>query len=185
MFGSGAGRQAVIRALEPNALHHGEIHMLPIARIIAAGAALTAVAFAGVATAQDVSLNPTYGTANLSAGFTPDPYVVNVQSGGNVDASSISSSCRGYIANAPDVRLNYRSGSYPLIISANSSADTTLVVNAPDGSWYCSDDEGVNGMNPMVRFNGPQSGQYDIWVGTYGNASLQPAQLHVSEVSSQ
>jgi hypothetical protein len=159
--------------------------MSPIARIIAAGAALSAVAFAGVAAAQDYRLNPTYGTATLSAGFTPDPYVVNVQSGGSINASSLSSSCRGFIANAPDVRLQYSSGSYPLIISANSSTDTTLVVNAPDGTWYCSDDEGVNGMNPMVRFNNPQGGQYDIWIGTYGTASLAPAQLHISELYSQ
>jgi hypothetical protein len=159
--------------------------MSPIARILAAGAAFAALAAVGPAVAQDYSQNPTYGTANLSAGFTPDPYVVNVQSGGSINASTLSSSCRGFIANAPDVRLNYTAGSYPLIISANSSADTTLVVNGADGQWYCSDDEGVNGMNPMVRFNNPGSGQYDIWVGTYGNASLQPAQLHISEVSSQ
>jgi hypothetical protein len=159
--------------------------MSPIARILAAGAALTAVAFAGVAAAQNVNLNPNYGTATLSAGFTPDPYVVNVQSGGSLNASNLSSDCRGFISDAPDVRLVYTSGSYPLIISANSSADTTLVVNAPDGRWYCSDDEGTNGMNPMVRFNRPQGGRYEIWVGTYGNASLQPAQLHISELYSQ
>lgn len=159
--------------------------MSPIARFLAAGAALAALATTGIATAQDYNQNPTYGTANLAAGFTPDPYVVNVQSGGSINANTISSSCRGFIANAPDVRLNYTAGSYPLIISVNASADTTLVVNAPDGTWYCSDDEGVNGMNPMVRFNSPRGGQYDIWVGTYGNASLQPAQLHISEVSSQ
>ena len=74
--------------------------MSPIARIIAAGAALSAVAFAGVATAQNYSLNPTYGVANLSAGFTPDPYVVNVQSGGSINAANLSPSCRGYIADA-------------------------------------------------------------------------------------
>lgn len=159
--------------------------MSPIARIIAAGAALAAIATAGVATAQNYSLNPTYGTANLNAGFSPDPYVVNVQSGGSINASNVSSSCRGFIANAPDVRLNYSSGSFPLIISANSSADTTLVINAPDGSWYCSDDEGANGMNPSVRWNSPRSGQYDIWIGTYGSASLQPAQLHISELYTQ
>ncbi|GAM98742.1 hypothetical protein U91I_02377 [alpha proteobacterium U9-1i] len=159
--------------------------MSPIARIIAATAALAAIATAGVAVAQNYSLNPTYGTANLTAGFTPDPYVVNVQSGGSVNAQSLSSSCRGFIANAPDVRLNYTSGSLPLIISANSAADTTLVVNAPDGTWYCDDDSGNAGMNPMVRFNAPRSGQYDIWIGTYGNASLQPAQLHISELYTQ
>ncbi len=159
--------------------------MSPIARIIAAGAALAAVALTGAASAQDFNANPNYGTVALTAGFTPDPYVVNVQSGGSLNAANLSSSCRGYISNAPDVRLTYTSGSYPLIISANSSTDTTLVVNAPDGSWYCSDDEGVNGMNPSIRFNGPQSGRYEIWIGTYGSSSLAPAQLHISEVSSQ
>lgn len=158
--------------------------MMPIARILAAGAALMAVA-ASSAVAQNYNLNPTYGTAALSAGFTPDPYVVNLQSGGNVNAASISPSCRGFIANAPDVRLNYNSGSLPLIFSVNASADTTLVVNAPDGSWYCDDDGGNRGLNPAIRFSAPMSGQYDIWVGTYGNASLQPAQLHISELYSQ
>jgi len=83
------------------------------------------------------------------------------------------------------VRLNYNAGSYPLIISVRSNADTTLVVNGPDGSWYCDDDGGNQGLNPSIRFNGPSSGRYEIWVGTYGNSSLQPAELHISEVYSQ
>jgi hypothetical protein len=154
-------------------------------RFLVASAAI-ATALIGAAAAQDFRQNPTYGTANLSAGFTPDPYVVNVQSGGSIDVgSTIGGSCRGFVANAPDVRLNYSSGSFPLIISVAASADTTLVVNAPDGRWYCDDDSGVSGLNPMVRFNSPASGQYDIWIGTYGNASLQPAQLAISEVGSQ
>jgi hypothetical protein len=159
--------------------------MSPIARIIAAGAALAAVAMTSAATAQDFNADPNYGTVALTAGFQPDPYVVNVQSGGSLDANNLSPDCRGFISNAPDVRLNYTAGQYPLIISVNSATDTTLVVNAPDGRWYCSDDEGVNGMNPMVRYNGPQSGRYEIWIGTYGSSSLAPAQLYISEVSSQ
>jgi hypothetical protein len=159
--------------------------MSPIARFVAAGVALAAVATAGIATAQDFNANPNYGTINLNAGFTPDPQVIQLQSGGNIDAQSISSSCRGFISNAPDVRLNYSSGSYPLILSVASGADTTLVVNAPDGTWYCDDDAGVNGLNPMVRFNRPQSGRYEIWVGTYGGARLENAQLHISELYSQ
>lgn len=160
-------------------------NMSPIARILTAAAALAAVT-AGVATAQNFSLNPTYGTLNLTAGFQPDPQVVAVQSGGSLNAQTLSSSCRGFIANAPDVRINYTPGTgLPLIISANASADTTLVVNGPDGSWYCDDDSGTAGLNPMVRFNNPRGGQYDIWIGTYGNASLQPAQLAISELTSQ
>lgn len=129
-------------------------------------------------------LQPSYGTLNLNAGFQPDPRVVNLQSGGNIEASSFNSNCRGFIASAPDVRVNYNAGGYPLIISVASNTDTTLVINGPNGQWYCDDDSG-NGTNPSIRFNGPQSGQYDIWVGTYGSASTAPASLYVSEVSSQ
>jgi hypothetical protein len=158
--------------------------MSPIVRTLAAGAALLAMSASG-AVAQNYSLNPTYGTVALAGGFNPDPYVVNLQSGGSIDAQTLSSSCRGFIANAPDVRLNWTPGSLPLILSVAASADTTLVVNGPDGSWYCDDDGGVNGLNPSVRFNNSRGGQYDIWVGTYGNASLQPAQLNISELTSQ
>jgi hypothetical protein len=159
--------------------------MSPIVRTLAAGAALFAMAAAGVAVAQNYSLNPTYGTLNLAAGFRPDPQVVNLQSGGSVNAQTLSSSCMGFIADAPDVRVNYTAGQYQLMISADAAADTTLVVNGPDGSWYCDDDGGNNGLNPLVRFTNPTSGQYDIWVGTYGNASLQPAQLYISEAGTR
>jgi len=158
--------------------------MTPIARTLAAAAALVALA-GGVAVAQNYGLNPTYGTLNLSAGFRPDPQVVSLQSGGNINAQTLSSSCRGFIANAPDVRLNYSAGQYQLMISADSGTDTTLVINGPDGRWYCDDDGGNNGMNPLIRFNNPQSGQYDIWVGTYGSATLAPAQLYVSEIGTR
>ena len=118
-----------------------------------------------------------------ASGGTPS---TATRSGGSTDApSAIGGSCRGIIANAPDVRLNFTAGSLPLIISANSGSDTTLIVNGPDGRWYCDDDGGENGLNPAVRFNNPQSGRYEIWVGTYGNSSLQPAQLHISELYSE
>ena len=154
-------------------------------RQIAAGV-MVAGLFSGVALAQDYNQPPSYGSVSLSSGFAPDPYTVNLQSGGSIDASSrLGGSCRGYIANAPDFRLNYSAGStLPLILSVNSGSDTTLVVNGPSGNWYCDDDDG-NGVNPSLRFNNPMSGQYDIWVGTYASSSLQPATLHISEVSSQ
>jgi hypothetical protein len=147
-------------------------------------AAFAASALAGAASAQNFSLNPAYGTVNLSGGFTPDPYIINLQAGGNISASNISRQCDGFIADAPDVRLQFSAGSLPLIISTNARADTTLVINGPDGSWYC-DDDGGQGFNASIRFNNPQSGQYDIWVGTYSSGSLQSAALHISELYSQ
>ncbi len=149
------------------------------------GAAAAALALSGAAAAQDYSLSPAFGSVSLSGGFSPDPYTVSLRSGGSIDAGSrIGGSCRGYVANAPDFRLQFSPGSLPLILSVASSADTTLVVNGPDGSWYC-DDDGGDGLNPSLRFGSPMGGQYDIWVGTYGNASMQNATLHISELSSQ
>jgi hypothetical protein len=154
-------------------------------RQIAAGA-LVAGLFTGVALAQDYNQPPTYGSVSLNSGFTPDPYTVNLQSGGSINAGSrLGGSCRGYVANAPDFRINYSAGStFPLILSVSSGSDTTLVVNGPSGNWYCDDDSG-NGVNPSLRFTSPRSGQYDVWVGTYASSSLQPATLYISEVSSQ
>jgi hypothetical protein len=159
--------------------------MSSLARTLAAGAALFAMAAAGVAVAQDFSLDPTYGTLNLRAGFRPDPQTVNVMSGGGgqgtVDASTLGSPCVGIISHAPVVRLNYTAGQYQLMISADSSADTTLVINGPDGRWYCDDDGGNNGLNPAITFQNPGSGQYDIYIGTYGQNTNEQAQLYVSE----
>ena len=132
-----------------------------------------------------MNADPNYGTMTLTAGFQNDPRVVSLRAGGDIAASNASSGCAGYITSAPDVRLNYTAGTLPLIISVDSSADTALVINAPDGRWYCNDDGGVNGLNPAVRFNNPASGRYEIWVATYRAGATQPARLHVSEVSSQ
>ncbi|MCP2677978.1 peptidase S1 [Maricaulaceae bacterium NA33B04] len=147
---------------------------------------LVAGLFTGVAAAQDYGLSPNYTTMNLSSGFSNDPRTVRLSSGGSNDASqTIGGSCRGFVSSAPDVRVNYSAGStFPLIFSVNSSSDTTLVINGPDGRWYCNDDGG-NGLNPSYRFSNPQSGQYDVWVGTYGGSSLESATLYVSEISSQ
>ena len=146
---------------------------------------ILALAAAAPAAAQDANADPNFRTIALRTGFTPDPQVISIRSGGEIDARTISTACSGFISGAPDVRLNYTGGSLPLILSVAAGADTTLVVNAPDGRWYCDDDGGVNGNNPMVRFNAPPSGRYEIWIGTYGNASLQPGQLHISELTSQ
>ena len=153
--------------------------MSALARFSFAAASATLVI--APASAQNVNLDPTYGTVNLSAGFSDDPRLVELSSGGQIEASSISSSCRGYIANAPDVRLNYSAGSLPLMFSVASSADTTLVINAPNGRWYCNDD-GASGLNPSIRFDSPSSGRYEIWVGTFGSSSLRTAILGISEL---
>jgi hypothetical protein len=148
-------------------------------------AAIALASCVGTAVAQNTSLDPNYGTLHLEAGFNNDPRVISLRAGGDIAASRAGSNCRGFITNAPDVRLHYDAGSLPLIISVDSDSDTTLVVNGPNGEFYCDDDGGVNGTNPSIRLNDPDSGRYEIWVGTYSSGNSQPARLHISEVSSQ
>lgn len=133
----------------------------------------------------DYSLPPAYGSYTLASGFTPDPFEVRVVAGGNNSASDWSGGqCAGFVADAPDVRLMFQGGSFPeLYFSAHSDADTTLVINGPDGQWFCDDDSGNGALNPLVRM-APISGQYDIWVGTYGS-STSNAVLSISELYSR
>lgn len=126
-----------------------------------------------------------YGSVALQAGFTPDPQVLSLRAGGTVNAQTVSSSCSGFVSRSPDLELSYSPGSLPLIISVDSSADTTLVINGPDGRYYCDDDGGESGGNPSIRFDRPGAGTYDIWVGTYRSGQSQPASLYVSEVNSR
>lgn len=149
--------------------------------IIAAVAASAAIAAAGAASAQDTSATPVSGRVTLNAGFTPDPFERSVSPGGSIEASeAVNSRCRGFISNAADFELTYNAGDWPLTITVRSDSDTTLVVNGPDGSWYC-DDDGGDGTNPLLRFGKPSSGVYDIWVGTYGGG-ITSGTLVITEV---
>jgi len=136
----------------------------------------------------DFSLEPAYGAVSLASGFQPDPHTQAIAAGGDVDASSVGASgCAGWVARAPDYRVNWTAGdgSRPLIFSVQSDADTTLVINDAQGHWVCDDDSGNEGLNPAITFQNPASGQYDVWVGTYAQGGLQDSTLHVSELYSQ
>jgi hypothetical protein len=134
----------------------------------------------------DFTLNPNYGVIDLVSGFQPDPHTVNVTAGGEYNAYQIPG-CVGSISRAPDYRVNFTAGlgGLPLVFSAQSDADTTLVINDASGNWVCDDDGGNNGLNPAITFATPASGQYDVWVGSYVEGELPPAVLHVSELYAQ
>lgn len=146
-------------------------------------AAMTLVLAAGSASAQDASMNPRFGGANLEAGFTPDPFQRNVTAGGRTDASDLGGECVGMISEEPTFRLNYEEGGIPLYVYIYADADATLVINEPNGSWDCNDDgTGSGGTNPGIRFRHPTNGQYDIWVGSLSGGRPSPARLVITEV---
>jgi hypothetical protein len=139
-----------------------------------------AVAFClpALATAQDWQLPPSYGEVELSSGFD-GPFSVDLQAGGSIDASGLGEDCFGMVAEAPDFDLYFDAGSAALDISVISDADTTLVINAPDGSWVCNDD--ADGLNPQIVFDAPMSGLYDIWVGNFVEGEFPDATLMIAE----
>jgi hypothetical protein len=151
--------------------------------IAEAGGAAPAPVTPGAAGAMpDFNLPPTFGQVELVTGFTPDPATVELNAGGTTDAgaANLGEGCLGFIATAPDYRVIYTAGALPLIFHVVAEADTTLVINGPDGNWYCNDD--ATGLNPMVTFEAPVTGQYDVWVGTYGAPGATPAVLNITEI---
>ena len=130
--------------------------------------------------APDASARANYGEDYLSAGFEDDPYTVDLASGGDIDASSLGGECVGMISRAPDFQLTYDAGRLPLTFGVSSYSDATLVINGPDGRWYCDDDSG-GGTDPQVTFHRPQSGVYDVWVGAYDGDGGE-AELFITEL---
>jgi hypothetical protein len=138
-------------------------------KTIALVAAL-ATLVAGPVAAQNAGLTANYGEISLRSGFTPDPYRVQVTAGGSVNGGALPGSCTGMISEAPDFEVSYSADSLPLVFRTLSSSDTTLIINGPDGSWSCDDDSYGDG-DAEVRFNRPQSGTYDVWIGTFGGGT--------------
>lgn len=104
---------------------------------------------------------------SLSAGFLPDPVAVEVYSGGSENAADLGGSCVGAIASSPDVVVNFNSRGGLLSFTFQSDGDTSLVINGPDGRYYCNDD--TNGLDPVLTWRNAPSGQYDIWIGAVGS----------------
>jgi len=146
------------------------------------GALAVLVALAGIGAAyvaaQNPSLAPTFGSVTLNSGFLPDPVVRNVVAGGTIQTNL--GGVNTHVANAPDFRLYYTAGKLPLTIHVESAADTTLLINLPDGTWVADDDSGGN-LNPLLKFARPQSGRYDIYVGTFAKGTAPQAALHITE----
>lgn len=132
------------------------------------------------AAAQDWTIEPTYGTVELEAGFLPDPQSADITAGGSIEVD-IGDCSYGNVADAPDIDMYYRTGgSTTLYIYVRSSKDTTLLINRPDGTWVCNDDD-LGSLNPLVVIPNAPDGLYNIWVGTYGDG-MTPATISVSEI---
>ncbi len=133
------------------------------------------------ATGPDPARDPLFGEASLSPGFAPSPFTIQITGGGrNPVADHIAGEqCRGYVAEAPDFSVYLNDAFDEIWFAVDSPADMTLLVNAADGSWHCSDDH--LGTNPGIAFRFPLPGLYDIWVGSADEGNYAAGVFYVSE----
>lgn len=147
---------------------------------IAAISTLTLVFGAIAAEAcPDWRLQPYFGSIQLPGAFMPDPYVREITAGGTQRLTNCGFRWDGFVASRPDFDLYYGGGYPQLTIAISSRADAILLVSAPNGDWYYSDD--YRGLNPAITFRNPQAGLYDIWIGTWDGSRRNPGQLIITE----
>lgn len=150
------------------------------------GVLVLALLATGFAFAQSWDEEPSFGQIDLEAGFYPDPTEVEIVGGGSIDVSSVSElgnlGGAGYIAQAPDLNLFYDTdGTFALTIKVEGDGeDTVLVVRSPSGAWFFNDDE--NGVDPAITFGEPESGLYNIWVGSYWEDEYVDIRLLITEL---
>lgn len=119
-------------------------------------------------------------TMNLKAGFPLDPFVVSLNGGGEVDASTLDAECAGFITEAPTFAVNWEGEVDAFDIFYHSDFDPTLVLQLPDGSYLCNDDASDNLLDPEILVESPEGGQYNLWVGSFDEGQIIPGLLVIT-----
>lgn len=106
---------------------------------------------------------------NLAPGFTPQPTTANGTAGGINEASSLNAECRGRIPLIPQHTINVTAQIPALTVMVNGgTADTTLVIGTPTGTYLCNDDSGDPGNSLNPSYTGAFApGTYMIYVGSF------------------
>ena len=141
-------------------------------------ATLTTAAAQGTSTTSKTQQPPTaFITINPTAGFPLDPFLISLQGGGSVKASTLSKDCIGYIPANPTVTVDYKGKADILKAFFYSDGDPTLVIQAPDGAYLCGDDTNQLVLDPTVEIKKPAQGRYNVWVGSTVDTDLVPGFL--------
>lgn len=117
----------------------------------------------------------------LETGFEPDPRYAEVVAGGQPQGEC------GYLPSRPQLVVDYRSGDYDLGIGTEGfGLDTTLQVTTPSGDVLCDDDSGENDGDALITLDDPESGRYEIRVGTYSSEEIGTnADVFVTEIDAR
>ena len=127
----------------------------------------------------DAQAQPLAGTIRAAGGFEAarGAIEVSVRAGGPDDVARVDlgatpdppSLCSGYVdAARPTAAVDYDAagGTGALAVRAWADEDLVLVIRTPSGQVLCNDD--ADGRDPAVGVEGPASGVYAVWVGTFG-----------------
>lgn len=144
------------------------IALLSIAAVAMASRSQAVAAQAATATpaAEEAAGAGAFIAISPQTGFPLDPFLVSLQGGGPVDASTVSDQCSGYVAEAPAVTVDYQGEADLLRAFFLSNGDTTLVVQTPDGDFLCNDDTHALLLDPSIVITAPVQGVYSVWVGS-------------------
>jgi hypothetical protein len=116
-------------------------------------------------------------TMSPQAGFPLDPFVVSLQGGGPVAASTLAKDCPGYITSAPSFSVEYRGKGDLIRAFFYSDGDTTLVLQTPDRKFLCNDNTTAQLLDPTIELQKPAPGRYNLWVGSAVAQDLIPGFL--------
>ncbi|MBC8505409.1 MAG: hypothetical protein ISR58_08965 [Anaerolineales bacterium] len=127
----------------------------------------------------DYTAEPINGTHSLWSGFTPELFQIGLSFGGYEDVSDYfsSSECAGFTTSEPTFNLDWNGNSDGISFFFIGPWDTSMVLQSPDGDWFCNDDYSQNSPHPFIHLDYPSTGTYNIWIGApsaniYENGSL-------------
>ncbi len=93
----------------------------------------------------------------------------SVRAGGPILNPVVGTACSGFVSERPTASFT---ASGPVRVSASADADLTLLVQAPGGAWYCSDD--ADGTDPRIDVPESAEGAFSVWVGTFSRLTAPP-----------
>lgn len=116
-------------------------------------------------------------TINPAAGFPLDPFLISLQGGGPVEASTLAEACKGYVPAAPTVTFDFKGKADLVKAFFYSDGDPVMVIQTPDGNYLCADDTNSIVLDPTIDIAKPAQGVYNVWVGSAIAQDLVPGFL--------
>jgi hypothetical protein len=112
--------------------------------------------------------SPRLGAASLEGAPTTDLSFEGPLATALIDTSRVQSGCVGLIGSVPDLALDITEPTIARLETV-SEGDLVLVMQSPDGSYTCDDDDGMGNAPRIAKRLAP--GHYPVWIGPFSDSS--------------